>query len=135
MSHESDARTTGIEREFRWAIQALASDPDAQVAALSPGCITCELYEGFFGFVEPYLDVFAETLTESQHAQIHVLREALDEIPDNDCECFNNSVLDRESWHNVRMIARNALEMLGWPLESPPGFHETEPGVWRRRER
>ena len=132
MQRETDSRRDGIEREFRYAIQALAADPDAQIATLSPGCVTCELYEDFAGYYQAYLDAFANDLIEPQRAQIIALHDALEAMPDADCECGNVDLLNRESWSRVRKMARAALESLGWPLQPPPAFHEIEPGVWKR---
>ena len=50
MSRDSDDRAKGIEREFRFALQALAAEPNAQISSLSPACITCELDEDFTHF-------------------------------------------------------------------------------------
>ena len=80
----------------------------------------------------PYLETRSGAATEAQLAALHTVQEALKRIPDEDFECFDNEVLERQSWRQMRHLARAALEQMGWPVEPPPGLSESEPGVWRR---
>jgi len=122
----------GIEREFVYAVQALARKADDQIASQSPGCVTCELYEGFNTYYPLFLSVFESSLSETHREALSALRTAIAEIPECDCVCFDNAMLERESWQGIRRIARRVLDTFRWPNEPPPSFCEAEPDVWNR---
>ncbi|MCG8587380.1 MAG: hypothetical protein MI757_21960 [Pirellulales bacterium] len=132
MQRSDDDVAIGIEREFRFSLRALAAEPAVQVSAMSPGCVTCELYEDFVGYLGPYLDRAGNKLTASQREKIQAIVDALEGIADKDHECFDNETLATNSWREVRSIARMALDAMGWQREPAPRFKETEPGIWRR---
>ena len=123
---------SGIEREFRYCLQALSLEPVEQARVMAPGCVLCELSEGFANWIQPFLSTFGDELTEEQAGAVRSVDESIGALPASDLECFNASLLTRPGWQAVRGKAHVALSFLAWPAEAPPEFAEVEPGVWRR---
>ncbi len=123
-------RRQRIEREFRYALQVLAAGAPDQIRALSPGCIAYELLDDYDIELRQYREAFGASLTEWQSEAIGRIDEAIDAIPDPDHECFNNDVLTRPAWDEVRDAAKQALAAFGWSDGLPPEYTETAPGVW-----
>ena len=132
MCQDPDNPIKRIEYELQLTIQALAVNSESQIASLSPGCITCELYHDFHAYAQTYLALSQQALTKEQRLQIEALSDILEAVPPDDMVCFDNDALARESWQGVRLVARTTLEIMGWPLKTPPNFTESSPGVWRR---
>ncbi len=119
----------GIEREFRYAIQALALPPTEQIRVLSPGDIYTELYEEFVHWYPLFLQRTTTPLSQKQKKTLDGLAQKLSALPD---ECFDDDKLDDQKWEEIRKIAKKALRSLFWPVKAPPEFKEIRPGVWSR---
>jgi hypothetical protein len=124
--------TTDFERNLRYTLQALALPPAEQVRVLSPGCVTCDLYEDYRVAHRYYLAADDLHPTPEQVASLTALAGLLEEVPEEAWICFENTCLHHPGWERVREAAQRALEAFGWPLEAPPEFEEGEPGVWQR---
>ena len=127
-----DERRQGIKREFRYALQVLAANSPDQIRVLSPGCIACELLDDYDLELRQYREVFRDSFTRRRIEAIERLDRAIDVIPESDHECFNNDVLTRPAWDEVRTTAKETLAAFGWPEGLPPDYTETAPGIWRR---
>ena len=122
----------GLEHNLRQALQALALPPAAQVRVLSPGCVTCDLYEDYQVAHRYYLAADDIHPTPEQVESLTALSRILEEVPEEAWICFENACLHHPGWERVREAAQRALEAFAWPLEAPPEFEEDERGVWRR---
>jgi hypothetical protein len=49
-----------------------------------------------------------------------------------DFECYNNEVLRRPIWQELRELAAQALRAFGWEAEAVQPFVEVQPGFWQR---
>lgn len=123
---------SGFRRNLLESLQALALPADEQVRVLQPGCITCELYNDFVSDLDLYRECCAHVLTEQQWVALDQVVESLEAIPDEAFECFNNACLQHDGWGEARIVAQRALHELDWPLDAPPAYRETQPGIWRR---
>jgi hypothetical protein len=127
-----DDETYMADREFRTSVQMLALEPAEQVRVNQPCCTTCELATDYEAWSESYLSTHASQIAAAQIRSIQNLTAALDSVPQADFECWNNAVLHRDSWHQVRAAARTVLSAFGWPLEAPPELIEVSKGVFQR---
>lgn len=120
-----------IIKEFQYALILLSLPKDEQIQKLSPGCITCELYNEYDSFLESYIN--NKELLENQKDKLLHIKNYMDSM-DNDkyFECFNNSVLDSKEWEHVRELAKQAIDLLGIEEIKIPDFEETEPGIFKR---
>ncbi len=119
----------GIEREFRYAIQALALPSDQQIRVLSPGDINTELYEDFKHWYPLFLQTARTPLSQPQKEILAELAQKLDSLPD---EVFDDDMLDHQKWEEIRRMSKEALRSLFWSETAPPEFKEIQPGVWSR---
>lgn len=120
----------GIEREFRYAIQALALSSAVQIRVLSPGDINTELYEDFIHYYPLFLQTTRTPLNQRQKEILDELDQKLAALPQ---EYFDDAMLDHQKWEEIRKIAKEALRLLFWSEEAPPEFKEIQPGVWARK--
>ena len=127
-----DDETYIADREFRTTVQMLALEPADQIRVNQPCCTTCELATDYDAWSESYSSTHASRLSAAQIRSIHNLTVALDSVPPADFECWNNAVLHRTSWQQVRAAARTVLTAFGWPLEAPPELIEVSKGVFQR---
>ena len=126
-----NAKPSDIEREFRYSVQALAQPAPEQIRLNGQGgCVTCDLFEDYSNWHSVYLNHFREKLKSEQQSAILNVMNALNNVPDADCECFDADMLNRPSWAIVREQAIRALESLGWEIASPPAMIQTSPGIW-----
>jgi hypothetical protein len=49
-----------------------------------------------------------------------------------DFECFNNEVVRRPIWQQLRELATEALRAFGWERVVVRPFVEVQPGVWHK---
>ena len=49
-----------------------------------------------------------------------------------DVECFNNDVVHRQAWQQLRVLATEALSAFGWGETDVVPFVEIQPGIWHR---
>ncbi len=49
-----------------------------------------------------------------------------------DFECFNNEVVQRPVWWELRELAAEGLRAFGWERVAVRPFEEMQPGVWYR---
>lgn len=128
----SEEHRNAVEREFRYALQALAAEAPDQIRVLSPGCVACELLNDYDLERQRYREAFGPWLSRRQSERIGQIDRAIGAIPEADLQCFDNDVLTRPSWGQVRAAAKDALLAFGWPPGLPSEFTEVAPSVWRR---
>lgn len=118
---------------LREVLAALALPQAEQVRANGPGCVTCDLIEDFeFGCRMARANGAAE-LTQEQKSHLDDLATAVTAMAPDDCVCFDEAMLSRPAWEELRILARTALASFGWSADLAP-FVEVTPGVWRRSE-
>lgn len=116
----------GIQNQFRWSLQALAADPTVQLS-LFPDivCKTDELALDFDHWSQTYLAHFAAESVPAQIGAIGSIDRRLAAMslggPLFDVRLWEDEALiAREEWEDLRSMARHALDVLGWSMETPP---------------
>ena len=71
-------------------------------------------------------------LSNPQKEILYKIDSAMNEMSEDDYECFNNKVLDRQAWNDLRSLAEQALSEFHWGLKEINEPQEVKPGVWRR---
>lgn len=122
--------TKNILNILRESLTILAMPAGKQVKYNGPGCICCDL-------LNDYDNAFTATmsnieLTDSQTEILRKINSAMNDMCEDDYECFNNKVLDRTAWINIRSLAKHALSEFQWEIKEFNEPQEVEPGVWRR---
>ncbi len=121
-----------LERELRFGLQALALPARAQAAYHAGACTTCELFSDFVYAHEALAPATSPRFTGEQGEALAAVYAALQRLPADERECWDDCVLHRAGWDRLRGLAATALAALGWPLEPPPPYRQESPGVWRR---
>jgi hypothetical protein len=104
---------------FRWSLQALAAPADLQLQ-LIPEYLWAvdELaieFDQWYQVMKRRRTVF----TTKQREILETLNKKLDEIsgPENIRYWMEDTVRTDIAWEDIRLLARNALDALGWPHE------------------
>ena len=121
-----------LERELRFALQALALPARAQAAYHAGACTTCELFHDFVHAHEALTPAVSPRFTAEQGEALAAVYAALQCLPATELECWDDSALGRDGWDRLRGLAVTALLALGWPLEPPAPYRQVSPGVWQR---
>jgi hypothetical protein len=115
---------------LREALALLALPAEEQVLVNGLGCVACDLLYDF--------DLARTVATESPRLSEEE-RRLLDEIDlvmqsmtEPDCECFDNEVLHRPVWEQLRQLSTEALLTFDWESAAVKPYIEGQPGVWRR---
>lgn len=111
------------------ALAALAAPAEEQVRAFGPGCVPCELSEDFVHARLVTIDN-AQDLSAEQRALLDTIDATLETLQPDDYECFNNEVVRRQVWQQLRDLAMSALRAFGWEKAKLLPATEIEPGVW-----
>jgi hypothetical protein len=107
---------------FKWSLQALAAPADIQL----------DLYPDSDWKVDDMAIEFEEWyeaikkrqtfFTAAQAAILRKLNRSLDEIsgPENAYYWMEETLRADPVWEKIRLLAKDALRALGWPVEVPP---------------
>ena len=114
------------------ALVALSLPPAEQVRVTQPGCVSCELIEDFSHGHTCFAQSCSGQISTTASQLLSEIHSTIESLSDDDCVCFDNSVLDRPAWSQLRSLATKALTTLGWEENELGAYSETEPGVWRR---
>ena len=117
---------------LRNALRALALPPADQVRVTQPGCVSCELLEDFSHGYTCFTQSCADQLTDATSNLLAEIDATMDALSRDDFVCFDNSVLDRPVWGQLRQLASETLTAFDWDNHSIDPYTKTEPGVWRR---
>ena len=116
---------------LRDALAVLALPPDEQVRANGPGCIACDLSEGFYHAHALALQEVPR-LSETQRGSLGRIEAALRAMQGPDTECGDPEIVRRPTWQALRQMAAEALRAFGWLGVLVPPSVEVSPGVWHR---
>jgi hypothetical protein len=119
------------QRLLRDALAALALPPDEQAQGFGPGCVACELLNDFDHARTVALGNAPE-LSEDQRGLLDRIDAIMRGMGQADCECFNNAVVGRPVWRQLRRLAAEALRAFGWEGATVRPFVEVQPGIWQR---
>ncbi|MCI0494598.1 hypothetical protein L0Z72_06290 [candidate division KSB1 bacterium] len=122
--------TKTILQILRESLTILAMPAEKQIKYNGPGCVSCDL-------LNDYDNAFSATisnieLSTSQKEILCKIDRTMNEMSEDDYECFNNKVLYRQAWNNLRSLAEHALSEFQWELKEFNEAQEVEPGLWRR---
>jgi hypothetical protein len=116
---------------LRETLVVLALPPDEQVRVNGPGCVACDLLEDFDHARTVALGN-APNLSDEQRGLLDRIDAAIQVMEQPDFECFNNEVVRRPVWQQLRERAAEALRVFGWEKVGVRPFVEIQPGVWQR---
>jgi len=119
------------QRLLRDALAVLALPPDEQVRVNGPGCVACDLLNDFDHARTVALGN-APGLSEKQRGWLDRIDAAMRGMQQPDFECFNNEVVRRPVWQELRELAAEALRTFGWDRLTVRPFEEVQPAVWHR---
>jgi len=107
---------------FKWSLQALAAPADVQLD-LYPDS-DWKVDDMAIEFEEWYEDIKKRQtfFTAKQAAVLRKLNRALDDIsgPENADYWMEEALRVHPVWEKIRLMAKDALQALGWPVETPP---------------
>jgi hypothetical protein len=112
-----------LEREFMWAVQALAL-PAREQEVLFPSFVELgdELADDYEQAHRAFMAAATTHLSPEQHEAIAALDEHIAGMsgPEN-CELWRmESICTSEEWARMRELAKAVLRQMGWSLEAPP---------------
>ena len=122
--------------KLMWAIQALAMPAEVQLT-LFPDFV-CKADELALEFDEHYtraISVFGDKMTIEQKTVLSAIDQKLSDMSASGKE-FSLSLWEEEGllsslqWTTIRILAREALEKFGWPVESPPQESEDRGSIY-----
>jgi hypothetical protein len=119
------------QRLLRDALAALALPPDAQARVNGPGCVACDLLNDFDHARTVALGN-APRLSEEQRGLLDWIDATMRGMEQPDVACFNDEVVWRPVWRQLRELAAEALRAFGWERVVVRPFVEVQPGVWHR---
>ena len=131
---EQSEQNEWVRRELLITLKYLASEPDDVIEANGPGCVTCDLFEEYETISSAFLGEHGREIDFNQANQIKALATFMNEMPEDDFVCFDNSMLSRPNWNQVRQMSRDILSSFDVSWDEIPKYVEIEPGVWRRKE-
>jgi hypothetical protein len=116
---------------LRDALAILALPPDEQVRVNGPGCVACDVLNDFDHARAVALGN-APGLSEEQRGLLDRIDATMRAMQQPDFECFNNEVVRRPVWQDLRERAAEALRAFGWERARVQPSVEVQPGVWHR---
>jgi hypothetical protein len=119
------------QRLLRDVLAMLALLPEEQVRVKGPGCVSCDLLEGF-EHARTMTLADASDLPDEQRRVLHEMHITLQEMQSPNVECFNNEALHRPVRQQLRDLAADALRVFGWDGVAMRPYEEVQPGVWVR---
>src|SRR5262249_49780651 len=93
---------------LRDSLVVLALPPDEQVRVNGPGCVSCDLLNDFDHSQKVALGN-APALSGDQRSLLNRIDATMRTMEQADFECFNNEVLRRPVWQQLRELAAEAL--------------------------
>lgn len=115
------------------SIADLALQASEQIRVTQPGCVTCELLEGFRHAIHCYQMLKVEEQEPRVIEGLSELEQRLEGMDLANFECGNYSVLDGEQWTAVRTYASQLIAQFQWHQKTVVEYHEVQPRVWCRR--
>ena len=119
------------QRLLRDALAVLALPPDQQVRANGPGCVACDLLNDF-DHARTVAIGNAPNLSNEQRGLLDRIDATMRAMEQADFECFNNEVVRRPAWQQLRDLASESLRVFGWESVVVRPCVEVQPGVWHR---
>jgi hypothetical protein len=94
------------------ALNGLALSADGQIRRSGLDCAACELLYDF----DLARAVAADDprLTGEERACLGAIERAVQSMTESDRECFNDEVLGRPAWQELRRLAAEGLRTFGW---------------------
>jgi hypothetical protein len=117
---------------LREALVVLSLPPDEQVRVNGPGCLACDLLNDFDHARSVAFGDAAALLSAEQRRLLDCILALVRSMQEADFECFNEEVVRRPGWQQLRLLASQALRAFNWEDSSVEPYAEVEPGVWRR---
>jgi len=114
---------------LRTALAALALPAIEQVGLYGPVCIACELLTDF-GHARRAFVANRSEVTEEQRRCLDEMDRVIGTMVRADFECWNNEVVRRPIWQEVRELAAGALAAFGWSDVIVKPSVEIRPGLW-----
>jgi hypothetical protein len=102
---------------LRASVQALAASPDDQVAIYPEFTATADELGLDF---EHWLTVCRPLLSEEQQVSLNALDRLLDDMSGQGEPWTRHDLRTDERWERIRAMAKDSLNVVGWPLENPP---------------
>ncbi len=121
-----------IRQLLRESLIALSLPSDEQVRVTNPGCVSCELIEDFTHGYQCFSHSCADELTDDIARLLEQIDDTIGSLADADCTCFDNTVVNRPKWAELRMLAPQTMDAMGWAEFTLKPYSEIEPGVWQR---
>jgi len=126
-----------VEKEFfqsfiRDTLNVLALDPEEQIKANGPGCVACDLLNDFDTAFKDYLSQSELKISNEVQNIFQQIDDVIENMDEADYVCFENSVLYREKWDQIRNLAKECLKLLGWELVKNMKYTNVGNGVWQR---
>jgi hypothetical protein len=113
------------------ALAVLALPSDEQVRVNGPGCVACDLRNDF-DHARMIALGNAPGLSEEQRRLLERIDALMRGMQQPDFECFNDKVVRRPVWQELRELAAEALRAFGWERVVVRPFMEIQPGVWHK---
>jgi len=122
---EDDTRR-GARNQFRWSLQALACEPDDQLA-LFPDfvCKPYELVSDYDHWSNVARSFFAGLFSDDQLTALQAIDVRIDTMSrggtDFEETLWNEDAMaTRSEWEELRSLSKSALASFDWPTEKPP---------------
>lgn len=124
--------TNLIRQLLRDSLIALSLPADQQIRVTHPGGISCELIEDFTHGYLCFRQSCAHELSPDTAALLKQIDDSIESLDDTDCICFDNTVMNRPKWAQLRSLATRTIDAMGWTGLTLKPYSEIEPGVWQR---
>jgi hypothetical protein len=117
---------------LRDALAVLSLPPDEQLRVNGPGCMVCDLLEDFDHARTCARESPSAQLSDEQRVLLDQMVQVIKSMSESDLECFNEEVVKRPAWQQLRELAGTTLRKFGWEDAIVSPLIEVKPGVWRR---
>lgn len=121
-----------IRELLRDSLIALSLPCDEQVRVTHPGCVSCELIEDFTHGYRCFSQSCADELSDDTSRLLNQIDDTIESLADADCTCFDNTVMNRPKWAELRELAAKLIDAMGWNDFTLKPYSEIEQGIWRR---
>src|SRR5688500_279538 len=116
---------------LRDALAVLALPAEEQAGVNGPGCLACDLFNDFDNVRRAALANMPQ-LPNEQRALLDRIDAAIEAMEPADFECFNDEIVERPAWQQLRELAADALAAFGWAGTEARPPAEIRPGIWHR---
>lgn len=124
--------TNLIRQLLRDSLVALSLPAEQQIGVTHPGCVSCELIEDFTHAYLCFRQSCPDELSDETAALLKQIDDSIESLDDVDCICFDNTVMNRPKWTQLRTLATRTIDAMGWTDFTLTPYSEIEPGVWQR---